>query len=385
MVAPGLSPQLSRQLQSTLLSCGPFSSAEELQVVFSDARISPWRHLLPEANSAVGRVDATIDFLHRRENGSGENGLVLLLRVLGERTPPEDRCYRQLLELADAVEEEKKERVRESDTLPESRANASDVKIPLELQERVGAGEVALFVGHRLSEAAGVPSRRDLAGALAGRMAEALPGALYGDGERLPEIAQLYEVAHGRHALLRYFRDQLDTTVRQPAAVHHALARLPVHTIFTTTYDDLLERALRQAGRRVNRVTGDAMLPHTSANRVQLVKLKGDIEMPDTVVITRSDLDHYLTKHPLIVNQLRDRLSSTTFLLVGYDVDDPDLDLLFGQSGYQTDGGRLHYALMTELSALQEQMLRHRQIRALAVEPDSRARWLEALANRTGA
>lgn len=384
MSGRGLSARLSQQLRATLLNCGPFASANELQAVFSDARISPWRHQLPEANTAAGRVTGAVDFLYRRQSNAAENALVLFLRVLGERTPEGDSCHARLFALADAVaatvEEDGHARVMEPVDSELSDDGAISVEIPIELREQMAAGEVGLFVGHRLAERAGLPGRVQLVKALAERLDEGLSPDAYDDGAALPDVAQLYEVARGRHALLSYLRDRLDTTLLQPAAVHGAIARLPVHTIFTTGYDDLLERALRATGRRVNKVTADAMLHHAGADRVQLLKLKGEIEMPETVVVTRQDLDQYAANHPLIVNQLRDRLSSTTFLLLGYDADDPDLKLLFEQSGYQAGSGRLHYAAMTGVAPLQKQVLRSRRIRVIDVAADGLAEWLGALA-----
>ena len=384
-MSPGLSPKINRQLHETLLGCGPFGNEGELQALFSDARIASWRHRLPEANSADARVATMIDFLNARQNQDGENALVLFLRVLAERTPGGDRCHQQLLLLADRIEAEGRQRQQGSFSPPGGTAHSGSPEVPVELGEKVAAGEIAVFAGHGLSEAAGLPSRAELARSLAARLDEELPtGSRYEDGQALPDVAQLYEVARGRHALLTYLRDAFDTTSLQPATLHRAIARLPAGNIFSTTYDNLLERALREAGRRVNRVISDTMLPHAAADRVQLLKLKGDVEMPETVVVTRRDLEAYPVSHPLIVNQLRDRLSSMTFLLLGYEPDDPDLKLLFEQSGYQAGTTRLHYALMPGVSPLQQQLFRSRQIRVVDVAPEDLAAWLATLANIAG-
>jgi hypothetical protein len=374
----GLTPQLRQKLRVALLECGPFDSAASLQALFSDTRIAAWRYRLPEASTSAGRVEATVDFLYRRENDHGENALALFLQVLGEGIAEGDSCHRRLLALAADVANERSQPQPRPTVQDEDGNRTSRAEIPIELQELVAAGDVGLFVGYGLSQAAGLPGRQALATALSGRLGEALPDP--GSGA-LADVAQLYEVARGRHALLSFLRDQLDTTGVEPGNAHHALARLPVRTIFSTSYDDLLERALRQAGRRVNKVTVDATLPHASADRVQLVKLKGDVEMPDSVVITRGDLDTYALKRPLTLNQLRDRLSATTFLIVGVDANDPDLRFFFEQSGYQAAAGRLHYALLPGLTSLQQQMLRQRHIQTLDVAPESVPGWLEALAD----
>jgi hypothetical protein len=382
-MALGLPPELNRQLQDTLLACAPFGNAAELQAVFADGRIASWRHRLPEATSAAGRVAATVDFLHRRQNDQGESALCLFLRVLAERTPTGDNCHGQLLALAEKVAATNTQEPGKTASPPPARAAGGTKEIPIELREKMVAGEVVVFAGHTVSAAAGLPSRAELVSKLAARLGEEVPPELANNGQALPDIAQLYEGARGRHALLTFMRDALDTTQVQPAGVHQMIARLPVDQIFTTTYDDLLEQTLRGAGRRMNKVVADSMLPHTGGNRIQLLELKGDVELPETVVVTRRDLERYPASHPLIVNQLRDRLSSMTFLLLGYRGDDADLNLLFEQSGYQAGSGRLHYAVMAGISPLQQQLLRSRRIQVLQVAPDALPGWLESLAAPT--
>lgn len=97
---------LMNRLRTTLLSCGPFSSARELRAVFINQRISQWRSRLPESSNAADRVDAVIDYLGGKQSRDGKNGLVLFLRILIERTDPSDMCQQDLLALAVEIEQE---------------------------------------------------------------------------------------------------------------------------------------------------------------------------------------------------------------------------------------------------------------------------------------
>ncbi|MBN2393976.1 MAG: SIR2 family protein [Anaerolineae bacterium] len=99
--APGISPQLYDKLQTILLRCGPFRSDNALSPLFVDSRISQWRDMLPSRDNPAERVQAVIEKLSERSNAQGENALVLLLRVLRDRTSPGDACYGQLDALAD--------------------------------------------------------------------------------------------------------------------------------------------------------------------------------------------------------------------------------------------------------------------------------------------
>ena len=122
----GISSYLLNRLQTTLLTCGPFASDRELKTVFIDTRINPWRDSLPQADdNPTSRVQAIIDFLYHRHNTHAENALVLLLRVLSDRTNPHDACHRQLAGLADELE-----RATKRAPTPESASGPSPTPAP---------------------------------------------------------------------------------------------------------------------------------------------------------------------------------------------------------------------------------------------------------------
>lgn len=102
----GISPQLYNQLRNTLLDCGPFSNEQEIRAIFADARISPWRYSLPHADNPMSRVEGTIGFLYTKFTTNQQNALVLMLKVLQDRTPLGDACYQKLNSLVYTLEQE---------------------------------------------------------------------------------------------------------------------------------------------------------------------------------------------------------------------------------------------------------------------------------------
>ncbi len=101
-----ISSALYKRLHQTLLTCAPTSSDRELRALFVDRRVAAWRDSLPEANSPARRVELLIDFLARQQDEAGNNGLVLLLELLGERLNPGDRCLAELPSLIRDLAEE---------------------------------------------------------------------------------------------------------------------------------------------------------------------------------------------------------------------------------------------------------------------------------------
>ncbi|NJN68337.1 MAG: CHAT domain-containing protein [Chloroflexaceae bacterium] len=101
----GIPADLFQPLRETLLDCGPFASDRDIWEVFSHERLRPWRNRLPQASSYEARVDAIIAFLAEQwRSDTGENVLVLLLRVLSEKVDRADACHDRLEEMADALE-----------------------------------------------------------------------------------------------------------------------------------------------------------------------------------------------------------------------------------------------------------------------------------------
>jgi hypothetical protein len=106
----------------------------------------------------------------------------------------------------------------------------------LTLRENLSTGNVAAFVGAGLS--------------------------VWVTGTALIDAAQAYINREGLHSLLSFIKRRLDTTGKSLSAAHRALAQLPISLIFTANYDDLLERAYRDAGKRIQVVVRDNSIPY---------------------------------------------------------------------------------------------------------------------------
>ncbi|MBN1873719.1 MAG: SUMF1/EgtB/PvdO family nonheme iron enzyme, partial [Anaerolineae bacterium] len=100
-----ISPVLKYRLEKLLVTCEPFATDAELRALFVDARLHAWRGGLPNSESPLDRVDDTIAYLlgifHTL---TGENALVLFLRVLCEQILPGDARQHELRALADELE-----------------------------------------------------------------------------------------------------------------------------------------------------------------------------------------------------------------------------------------------------------------------------------------
>jgi|GEM_PF-2959237 len=256
------------------------------------------------------------------------------------------------------------------------------VDIPRELVEQFARGNGVIFVGAGLSQGAGLPGWADLVRELAAELEGCPLDTDYRD------IAQYYEIEHSRNRLVQKLRDRLDTLPVQPTPVHEALVKLPVSAMFTTNYDDLLEQALRATKRPFAPVVSNVDAGFWSADRVQLVKLHGDLNQPESIVITAEDYERFTAQRPALARLLATILQTHTVLFLGYSATDPDLRLILTQ--VRDESGRLArnlYTVQFDASPLTAKDLERRGLRVvdLGAQSDVASRnatlceWLQAL------
>lgn len=262
---------------------------------------------------------------------------------------------------------------------------------PQELISELGKGNVVLFVGAGLSQGAGLPGWLDLIQPLAETVGYPLPGdRRHITGDHLLRAAQYFVNQRGRNALGIYLRERLDTTQVKLSEPLKLVVRLPIQTIYTTNYDDLLERALREAKRPFVPVTTSRQLAYASSDWARLVKMHGSWEQPDALVVTQTDYNQYFRTHALIAQQLSVSLIDKTFLFIGYGLDDHNFNQIHGQIEFDLgQHGRRAYTVMFNANPLDVEDLRMRNVEVVNLAGDSTeernqelAKWLQLLLSR---
>jgi hypothetical protein len=205
-------------------------------------------------------------------------------------------------------------------------------------------GDAALFIGAGLSRPAGFVDWKELLRSCAKELGL--------DIERehdLVAVAQYYlnRRSRDRSLLNQIIKDEFD----KPTSLtpnHLIIARLPVTTIWTTNFDQLLEQALRDAGRNVDiKVRDKDIATHKKGRDLVLYKMHGDMARPDEVVICKDDYERYAKSHPIFQNTLEGDLLSKTFLFLGFSFSDPNLDYMLGHlRSLLEDSKREHYAIL---------------------------------------
>lgn len=136
----------------------------------------------------------------------------------------------------------------------------------------------------------------------------------------------------------------------EPSHVHEVLARLPIHTYWTTNYDTLIEDALRNAYRVPDVKFDVEHLTTTKPKRDAVVyKMHGDVSFPNSAVLYKEQYEKYHNTHAPFITALGGDLVSKTFLFIGFSFTDPNLDYVLSRLHVFRDKKRTHYCFMREV------------------------------------
>ncbi len=212
-------------------------------------------------------------------------------------------------------------------------------------------GQLLLLVGAGASRWAGLPSWRDAVCALARDLVPMLrarfPEARQrfeapGPDERVPveallRIPEAHRRLCGEARLVERLSELFDTSGVDPGELplQRALVRLSAYlpAIYTTNFDDLLERTFEWAGKSCQVVAGPEDLKRwrfdtegAPVPRFPIYKLHGTLGRPGSLVVSETD---FLRRSDLAANPIDLRFCSDVMgrelLLVGYGFNDPNM------------------------------------------------------------
>ena len=176
-------------------------------------------------------------------------------------------------------------------------------------------------------------------------------------------LAQEFEVAFGRSALVEFIRDAVRDDEFLPSQLHRDLLELRWADVFTTNYDRLLEVAARSLWKRkYETVYSISDLP--LARRPRIVKLHGSLPDLNNLVLTEDDYRTYPKKYAPFVTAVQAALTENVLCLFGFSGDDPNF---LAWSGWLRDELRAavpktYLFTGNELKPFQRQLLEERHI-----------------------
>lgn len=188
--------------------------------------------------------------------------------------------------------------------------------------------EAGLFVGAGLSFDSGMPSWKELLR----KPAESI-GIDVDKEDDLVTIAQ-YFVNESNYARTK-INNEIKSKLKSLANINDnqkIIAKLPIDTIWTTNYDNLLEKAFENNGKIIDvKRSKDDFTSSPINHDVTFYKMHGDISNVNDTVITRRQYEEYDVNFEMYVTALKSDLVRKTFLFIGYSFQDPNLRYILSQ------------------------------------------------------
>ncbi|WP_169465444.1 SIR2 family protein [Massilia polaris] len=231
------------------------------------------------------------------------------------------------------------------------------------LVERFAHGNGTIFVGAGISLGARLPSWSKLMAPLRKDL-----GAEVGEGASYLDIAELYETKHSRGVLIQYLKDQLGDVRFQLTQTHELIVSMPVQRIYTTNFDSLLEQASRKKQINRNVIFNASHVGFSDTSTLSIVKLHGDLDDADSLVISAKDYYSYFNRNPAVADLLKVELQTHTVLFLGYSFSDPNFGMVLGKVAAQSGSVRpLLYSLQLQPTALAMQALHARGVKVIPI------------------
>ena len=131
-----------------------------------------------------------------------------------------------------------------------------------------------------------------------------------------------------RQVLLDNIRD-MDVN----APLSNAIVELEPAHIITTNYDKLIENCESAKQDNFEVIISDKDLLDSEKNKY-IIKMHGDVEYPDTIVLKEADYLEYSQKHVLIEMFVKSLLADHTILFLGYSLNDYNIKLIISWINY---------------------------------------------------
>jgi len=249
------------------------------------------------------------------------------------------------------------------------------------LAREIREGRVVLFAGAGLSLPLGLPSWEELIQWMASELGFD-PDVLVRPGADFLQIAEFYKIRKGSIGELRSWMDKSwnvpDGKILE-STVHNQIVELGFPFIYTTNYDDILERAFKLHGRSFSKIASVLDISSAKSDRPHIVKYHGDFSDDNSLVVTESDYFERLEFESSLDLRFRSDALGRSILFVGYSLKDINIRLLLYKLKRTWDGTAYankqpkSYIFMIRPDPVQEEVLAHRGITPIvsdSIDPD---------------
>jgi len=198
------------------------------------------------------------------------------------------------------------------------------------LLRRLREQRLAVFVGAGVSATeAGLPSGNQLKSLLLSEL-----GDTENVDENLAQAASRFEHRRDRPELYEFVKDSLqfkgDLDDPKTCPSYKLISRLPIKTILTTNFDNLIEDVFARQKTSLTTYRQDRQLANYKPNDTKLLKIHGDLNLaPDELVLTSEDYSRYLPNHHFFSSRIQTIFQDQSVVFLGYSLEDPDFRYIY--------------------------------------------------------
>jgi hypothetical protein len=156
--------------------------------------------------------------------------------------------------------------------------------------------------------------------------------------------------------------------------------------IYTTNFDNFLERSFELKGRRHRAVAIEEHM-RLESNATEIIKFHGDWNHPDRMVLTESDYERRMEFKEALDLRLWSDLLNRSILFLGYSFRDPNVAYLFRQvkerfaSLPNTSSGRRAYIVVQDPSQFERRLFQERNIEVIPIDGRGRTQAVAEMLN----
>ena len=182
-----------------------------------------------------------------------------------------------------------------------------------------------------------------------------------------------YEELYSRSKLVELIMSELHHGLIQPGSLFKAFCEIFRGIICTTNFDTLLEDAMVQSRLPVSVIATEDRLSVGGSSECKIIKLHGDYNHPERMVITEQDYDLFTERNPVLSTYVANLFISNTMLLIGYSLDDYDFrgiwQVIMNRLGKMSQPA---YCIAVGLSKERIARYQRRGIRAISLQGETK-------------
>lgn len=199
------------------------------------------------------------------------------------------------------------------------------------IKELIKEKKLILFVGAGVSRNIGLPSFRELIDEVA--KLSGFDPDIFKSFSNYQSLVEYYHIQKRGIGELRSFMDrtwhsnEIEEKMKH-SEIHSAIFKLDFPIIYTTNYDNWLEKSYEHYKREYTKIVSVKDFLNIKEGKTQIIKFHGDFSSDESIVLTESSYFERMEFSSPLDIKLRSDVIGKSILFIGYSLEDINMRLL---------------------------------------------------------